>query len=1175
MQTIAYPVVSCGRTARRSPSWFPATLLLFGVAACSSSSDDAVPQPARPDNPSRVIGAEDPLPGIVLAITGVTGASGSDGSFAVGDVLTVRYTAHTAGGDPLDVADLDTGSIFVSGPTFNYQRVIAEQTDLRSASVYEGDGTWSYTFVPALPASYLAPLNDSTSFTVDELTGQGLIAGTYTVGLAFSASYTGALQGEWVDAGNATADFLIGSATTLAPRAVVQSDNCNVCHSDLRVHDGVMREVGMCVLCHTAGAEDSNEGDATPGVTIEFKVMVHKLHNAAHLPSVLGVSTDNDGNRLYPGDTGAVDPVPLVYVDGEGSSHDYSEIHFPLWPNLNIAMPRDGGYSLLSSTDPDGSGPLLSQRSNEDTIRMGVTTCAKCHGDPDASGPMAAPAQGGLAYSQPTRRACGSCHDDIDWDKPYIANGATMPAQPDDTQCIVCHTGYASNQGEESLKKFSVHEGHLHPLVDATVDPGVDSVITAVTGGSGTGGNFQVGDTPTITFTLKNDAGDDIGISTMDSCAGFFFGPTGNPQLIMPTPSPSGLSLSPYDFTGRLHSSSTSNKGAMSKVFQSGSAAAETLLVQFTSSTAFTVSRIDPEDASVLGVAATSALPGAASTNPSGSSVSAIELDPALAAGTFQIAFTSATEFEITGAVSGTGELPAATSASTRFESSDISFNIAVGSTPFAAGNTIFGVLVRGDSANPVLFAIIAGRTAFATGDRFYYEVVPDAASYTLKMPMDLVYEDLGDTGGSPSPGTAMAAAGNLPVYYGRQLVYEAATTATTTTTTADIAALDRSVEVNGATGFANNDVVVIEPASGIGTREFVAIAPARADGVIAASGDTTTKLYFKTPLRYAHTAPVTITKVTLTFQQEGSKYTLNPQTGVITSVSAFTASRTIVMSYRSDARFGYKRHSGDSFQTTYVPPANDGTELGQEQGDWQGLAYQDGTYTVDIWCYKNIELGREGELQTYRSTSDAGTIDFLYGSATTIEPRQIISESANCYTCHDDVIFHGGGRRGFDACLTCHAISAAEDKPRWDTAKVSGTSTDTALTPGVSIEFREMLHKIHKGAELAYGDEYTVVGYGGTPHTYGEVEFPAMPRGVMQCDRCHGNDAWKQPADRVHTSSTLMIKKWTIACGSCHDSDSAQAHIASQSTAFGTESCDICHSEGREAAVEHAHLPR
>ncbi len=38
-------------------------------------------------------------------------------------------------------------------------------------------------------------------------------------------------------------------------------------------------------------------------MSVEFKVMIHKIHNGAHLPSVLGVSTDASGNRLYP--TGA------------------------------------------------------------------------------------------------------------------------------------------------------------------------------------------------------------------------------------------------------------------------------------------------------------------------------------------------------------------------------------------------------------------------------------------------------------------------------------------------------------------------------------------------------------------------------------------------------------------------------------------------------------------------------------------------------------------------------------------------------------------------------------------------------------------------------------------------------------------------------------------------------
>ena len=99
------------------------------------------------------------------------------------------------------------------------------------------------------------------------------------------------------------------------------------------------------------------------------------------------------------------------------------------------------------------------------------------------------------------------------------------------------------------------------------------------------------------------------------------------------------------------------------------------------------------------------------------------------------------------------------------------------------------------------------------------------------------------------------------------------------------------------------------------------------------------------TPLRYAHGAGVRITKVTLTFRQENGllgtngRYTLNQAAGQVTATTAFTAGPVngdpvgIVMTYRTDGRFGYMRHSGDALQTYYVPPANDGIEI-DTQGD-------------------------------------------------------------------------------------------------------------------------------------------------------------------------------------------------------------------------------------------------
>jgi hypothetical protein len=866
--------------------------------------------------------------------------------------------------------------------------------------------------------------------------------------------------------------------------------------------------------------------------------MIHKIHDASHLPSVLGVTTNDDGTLNY-----SAAPTPYEIVGYQDSINDFSDVNFPVWPNFNVAMPKDANYSTLSATDPDGSsGPLLSPKSRNDRIRTGVTACAKCHGDPDGAGPLAAPAQGDLYKTHPTEQACYSCHDDVRHGVPYTANLQTMPSTADNSNCTLCHT--VSGAG------LSVVDAHRHPLLDANLNHGVNAVITQVTGGSGAGGNFLVGDTPTLELSIQNDAGDDIGLSTLDSCSAFFMGPTTNQQLVMPLTSANGMTLNPFDFVGRLHTSSTTNKGTMSKVFLGATAVDETLTVEFTSTTAFSVT------GRTSGALGSGTLPAATSTIPTGGAVSNFDLGPALTSGTVQVTFSDASHFNVTGLASGSGVLPNGTNASTRFTSANLSFNIAVTTTPFANGNTIQIGIFRGAAANPVLFAIVAGKTAFSATagapDRFYYEVHPDAATYTVKMPMDMQLEYLGD--GSSAAGQVLHPS-NVPVYYGRQLLWEATTSATTTTTSAATAALDRQVDVVGATGFASGDTVVVEPAGIVGVREYVTITPVKADGTGAASGDTTTRIYFRTPLRYAHASGVSLTKVTLALKQEGAgnAYTLTsgsstPGSALITSNAAFNAAAGMVLTYRTDARFGYKRHYTDTAQSKYVSPANNNGDIGVEQGNWNGLAYQDGTYEADIWFYKSLDLGLQGEVQTYRCTSNSAQAEFLYGNATTIEPHAIISNSDTCLSCHNDVLFHGGGRRGIDTCITCHSISGSTN----------------SLTPGnVPIEFRQMLHKIHMGTDLPDNATYPMATEGA---------FPAMPGGPEQCVKCHGNTSWHAPADRYCATASAPVRTWTVACGSCHSSDAAQAHISVQTAMTGYESCEVCHGSGRDWAVEVMH---
>ena len=235
------------------------------------------------------------------------------------------------------------------------------------------------------------------------------------------------------------------------------------------------------------------------------------------------------------------------------------------------------------------------------------------------------------------------------------------------------------------------------------------------------------------------------------------------------------------------------------------------------------------------------------------------------------------------------------------------------------------------------------------------------------------------------------------------------------------------------------------------------------------------------------------------------------------------------------------------------------------------------GTYTVGVWGSRTLALTANGETNSYRSTSAPANVDFLVGSATTITPVAIISSGATCERCHSDVYAHGGGRRGVDTCLLCHGSAGTEDRPRY-------VAASAPATPGESVEFRVMLHKIHRGSELANAASYAVVGFGAAAYPnnfsvldFADVGFPAMPEGVKDCAACHGTSAaWQSPSDRSHpTAATAAARSWAVACGTCHDSSAAAAHLDIMTSSLGTESCSICHDSGRDLSTTLVHKLR
>ncbi len=1147
--------------SRSSPPFVVAALAVLALAGCSGSSGDDGKQgppgdpgvPADPPaTPTTLTPFDDP-PGVNFAITQLAGGSfgsadGDVGHFLPGDTLSLTFTLTKDDGSPWGLAEMEAVSLLVSGPSFNYQRVLAEQGDVIASAVKVGEDAWTYTFPTPIPDTYLPPYNDSPSFDADdgELQGEPLLAGTYTVGLYGYWTYS--IDGqEYADAGNATLDFLLGNSPALLPREVVTRENCNQCHVSLRAHGGVRQDVTLCLLCHTSGAEDPNGPVAggTPGVSIDFKVMVHKLHNGAHLPSVNGVSTNDDGTRNYD-----APPQPYQIVDAGGSVRDFSAVDYPVSPNLTSSLPRDLGYSALTSV----------QKAQEDILRGGASACLKCHGDPDGAGPLPAPAEGDLYKEQPSEAACGACHDDVLWDKPYEANGWAMP--PQDELFIACNGCHAS-EGDS----IAVVDGHLHPLDNKSLNPGVVVNVTSVTGGTGPGGSFQAGDAPVLHYTLKNDAGSDVPLPRMDASSAVLNGPTWNQQVVTPYPGSNGVGIAPYDFTGRLAAASTANKGTLSKVLPTVPAVAETLTVEFSSATAFSVT------GSVSGNLGSAALPASPSTNPAGSSLSGLVLTSTAVAQDVTLTFSDPTHFSVTGSVSGalgSGTLPGATNGSTRFVSTNgtLSFDISVGAVPFAPGSSIFLRIFKGGAANPVLFAIVAGRASFfgtaPTPDRFYYDVVPAASSYALTLPMDISVEDLGN--GNGAVGQTLVAA-NLPVHFGRQVLSEVTAAANPTTLAAAAAPYDRYLDVASTAGYTTvppNDYLVLDPAAAVGTREFLQVALV----------ESATRLWVSTPVRYAHASGTAVLRVTLGFRQEGAAnhYTLDPASGTITSGVAFGAGTAMVMSYRTDARFGWKRHLGDAFQAVYQPPPNDSDSLGRAWGEWTGLPFVDGTYTASLWLGTDIDVATQGEQQVYRAAAVAANANLLYGpSATSIEPHAVLESPETCSRCHSTTRFHGLQSAGYQACAQCHSVAGAEDLPQYDSASVPATT-------GTTIDFRTMLHAIHMGKDLATASTYEVVGSEGNTANWAQVVFPSMPGGVRNCFVCHGedDDGWKEPQDRDYpTGQSPTVHEWASACGGCHTGDAETAHMDANTAPNGAESCAVCHGQGEAVSVELAHKPR
>lgn len=217
--------------------------------------------------------------------------------------------------------------------------------------------------------------------------------------------------------------FVPDGSKVAVTRSIVKTETCNKCHDPLALHGGNRRSVELCIMCHSPQTTDPDTGN-----TVDFPVMVHKIHMGKELPSVLA-------------------GTPYRIIGNAQSLHDYSTVGFP----------------------------------------AGANNCLACH--EQGGTPQSAP--NATAWLTPTRAACGACHDKVNF--ATGENHVNLP-QISDSQCAQCHTP----QGELDFDA-SIYGAHLTPRFSKTL-PGTVFTLVKVDDGS-------AGSKPTVTFTLKDKAG--------------------------------------------------------------------------------------------------------------------------------------------------------------------------------------------------------------------------------------------------------------------------------------------------------------------------------------------------------------------------------------------------------------------------------------------------------------------------------------------------------------------------------------------------------------------------------------------------------------------------------------------------------------------------------------------
>ncbi len=240
-------------------------------------------------------------------------------------------------------------------------------------------------------------------------------------------------------------DFVPDGVTPLTTtRNIVETATCQQCHGpEFHGHGGDRLNVTTCQTCHNPSNTDPYSGNV-----LDLKVWIHKLHMGSDLPSNKG----KDG--IFWDDT------TTANVNEAADNGAYRK-----WNS-------DGTFSDWSDVD----FPALAQN------------CTKCH--------QGKGAQVDNWKNVPSRAACGSCHDDVDF---VAGTNHVGGVQADDSACKTCHPA----TGNKTALIFPIDTVHTHfETDDIRIPMDYNPILTVSTPKNGK--YFDVGESPVVTLVLQD-----------------------------------------------------------------------------------------------------------------------------------------------------------------------------------------------------------------------------------------------------------------------------------------------------------------------------------------------------------------------------------------------------------------------------------------------------------------------------------------------------------------------------------------------------------------------------------------------------------------------------------------------------------------------------------------------